>query len=142
MWEYCGMARNKAGLEKGIKLIGELREAYWKEVNVLGEAGGWNQQLEKAGRVADFIELGELMCRDALMREESCGGHFREEYQYTKDDPEVQQGVVNPGDVKRRDDQFAFVAAWEYAGSPDKAPILNKEPLVYEEVKMSTRSYK
>jgi len=142
MWEYCGMARTEAGLKKGIQLIGELREEYRTNVKVLGEAGGWNQGLEKAGRVADFIELGELMCRDALMREESCGGHFREEYQYTAADKEVQDGIVNAGDVKRRDDQFAFVAAWEYAGAPDKAPILNKEPLVYEEVKMSTRSYK
>ncbi len=142
MWEYCGMARTEAGLQKGIQLIGELREEYRTNVKVLGDAGGWNQGLEKAARVADFIELGELMCRDALMREESCGGHFREEYQYTAADPEVQQGIVNAGDVKRRDDQFAFVAAWEYAGAPDKAPILNKEPLVYEEVKMSTRSYK
>jgi succinate dehydrogenase / fumarate reductase, flavoprotein subunit len=142
MWEHCGMARNAAGLEKGIKAIAALREEYWKNVNVLGEANDWNQSLEKAGRVADFIELGELMCRDALMREESCGGHFREEYQYTPEDPETKQGLVNPGDVKRRDDQFAFVAGWEYAGAPDKAPILNKEPLVYEEVKMSTRSYK
>ena len=142
MWEYCGMARTEAGLKKGLQLIGELREEYRTNVKVLGEAGGWNQGLEKAARVADFIELGELMCRDALMREESCGGHFREEYQYTAADPEVQQGIVNAGDVKRRDDQFAFVAAWEYAGAPDKAPILNKEPLVYEEVKMSTRSYK
>jgi len=142
MWEHCGMARNAAGLEKGIKAIAALREEYWKNVNVLGEANGWNQSLEKAGRVADFIELGELMCRDALMREDSCGGHFREEYQYTPEDPETKQGLVNPGDVKRRDDQFAFVAGWEYAGAPDKAPILNKEPLVYEEVKMSTRSYK
>jgi succinate dehydrogenase / fumarate reductase flavoprotein subunit len=141
MWEHCGMARNKAGLEKGIQAIAELRESYWKEVNVLGDSGEWNQQLERAGRIADFFELGGLMCRDALMREESCGGHFREEYQYTKADPEVQQGIVNPGDVKRRDDQFAFVAAWEYAGE-GKAPILNKEPLVYEEVRMSTRSYK
>jgi succinate dehydrogenase / fumarate reductase, flavoprotein subunit len=141
MWDYCGMARNKAGLEKGIQLISALRQSYWKEVNVSGEAGEWNQSLEKAGRVADFIELGELMCRDALMREESCGGHFREEYQYTSADPEVQQGLVNPGDVKRRDDQFAFVAAWEYAGE-GKPPILNKEPLIYEEVHMSTRSYK
>jgi succinate dehydrogenase / fumarate reductase flavoprotein subunit len=142
MWEYCGMARTEAGLKKGIQLIGELREEYRTNVKVLGEAGGWNQGLEKAARVADFIELGELMCRDALMREESCGGHFREEYQYTAADKEVQDGIVNAGDVKRRDDQFAFVAAWEYAGAPDKAPILNKEPLVYEEVKMSTRSYK
>jgi succinate dehydrogenase / fumarate reductase flavoprotein subunit len=142
MWEHCGMARNKAGLEKGIQAIAALREEYWKQVKVSGEEGEWNQSLEQAGRVADFFELGELLCRDALMREESCGGHFREEYQYTATDPETQQGLVNPGDVKRRDDQFAFVAAWEYAGAPDKAPILNKEPLVYEEVKMSTRSYK
>jgi succinate dehydrogenase / fumarate reductase flavoprotein subunit len=142
MWEHCGMARTKAGLEAGIKKIAALREAYWQDVKVLGEASEWNQNLENAGRVADFIELGELMCRDALNREESCGGHFREEYQYTKDDPETKQGLVNPGDVKRRDDAFAYVSAWEYAGAPDKAPILNKEPLVYEEVHMSTRSYK
>ena len=142
MWDYCGMARTETGLQKAIQLIGDLREEFRATVKVLGEPNGLNQSLEKAGRVADFIELGELMCRDALMREESCGGHFREEYQYTPNDPEVQQGVVNTGDVKRRDDQFAFVAAWEYAGAPDKAPILNKEPLIYEEVKMSTRSYK
>lgn len=142
MWDYCGMARTETGLQKAIQLIGDLREEFRTNVKVLGEPNGLNQPLEKAGRVADFIELGELMCRDALMREESCGGHFREEYQYTPNDPEVQQGVVNTGDVKRRDDQFAFVAAWEYAGAPDKAPILNKEPLIYEEVKMSTRSYK
>ncbi len=142
MWDYCGMARHKAGLEKGIQLISELRAEYWKNVKVSGEAGEWNQSLENAGRVGDFIELGELMCRDALHRDESCGGHFREEYQYTKDDPETQQGLVNPGDVKRRDDAFAYVAAWEYSGAPGKAPILNKEPLVYEEVHMSTRSYK
>jgi succinate dehydrogenase / fumarate reductase flavoprotein subunit len=142
MWEYCGMARTKDGLEKGINQIAALREEFWKNVMVSGEENEWNQSLEKAGRVADFIELGELMCRDALHREESCGGHFREEYQYTQADPEVKSGLVNPGDVKRRDDEFAYVAGWEYAGSPDKAPILNKEPLVYEEVKMSTRSYK
>jgi succinate dehydrogenase / fumarate reductase flavoprotein subunit len=141
MWEQCGMARNKAGLEKGIKAIAALREEYWKDVSVLGEAEDWNQSLERAGRVADFIALGELLCRDALHREESCGGHFREEYQYTAADPEVQQGLVNPGDVKRRDDAFAYVAAWEFAGE-GKPPVLNKEPLVYEEVKMSTRSYK
>jgi len=141
MWDYCGMARNQAGLEKGIQLISELRAEYWKNVKVAGEAGEWNQSLENAGRVADFIELGELLCRDALHREESCGGHFREEYQYTKDDPETKQGLVNPGDVKRRDDAFAYVAGWEYAGE-GKPPVLNKEPLVYEEVHMSTRSYK
>ena len=141
MWEHCGMARNKAGLEKGIARIAALREEYATNLHVPGEENGWNQSIEQAGRVADFIELGELMCRDALMREESCGGHFREEYQYTAADPEVQQGLVNPGDVKRRDDEFAFVAAWEFAGA-GQAPVLNREPLVYEEVKMSTRSYK
>lgn len=141
MWEYCGMARNHAGLEKAIQLLGGLREEYRTNLHVSGERGEWNQSLEKAARVGDFIELGELMCRDALMREESCGGHFREEYQYTAADPEVQQGVVNSGDVKRRDDQFAFVAAWEFAGA-GSVPVLNREPLVYEEVKMSTRSYK
>ena len=141
MWEHCGMARTKDGLEKGIARIAALREEYSTNLLVPGEEDGWNQSIEQAGRVADFIELGELMCRDALMREESCGGHFREEYQYTAADPEVQQGLVNPGDVKRRDDEFAFVAAWEYPGV-GKTPILNKEPLVYEEVKMSTRSYK
>jgi succinate dehydrogenase / fumarate reductase flavoprotein subunit len=141
MWEHCGMARNKAGLEKGIARIAALREEYASNLHVPGEENGWNQSIEQAGRVADFIELGELMCRDALMREESCGGHFREEYQYTAADSEVQQGLVNPGDVKRRDDEFAFVAAWEYAGA-GQAPVLNREPLVYEEVKMSTRSYK
>jgi succinate dehydrogenase / fumarate reductase flavoprotein subunit len=141
MWENCGMARNKAGLEKAIKEIAALREEYWKHVMVSGDEDEWNQSLEKAGRVADYLELGVLMCRDALHREESCGGHFREEFQYTQADPEVKQGLVNPGDVKRRDDQFAYVAAWEYDGE-DKPPILNKEPLVYEEVHMSTRSYK
>jgi succinate dehydrogenase / fumarate reductase flavoprotein subunit len=142
MWDHCGMARTKAGLEKGIKEIAALRGEYWKNVKVAGEAGEWNQSLENAGRIADFFELGELMCRDALHREESCGGHFREEYQYTAADKEVKDGLVNPGDVKRRDDAFAYAAAWEYAGSPDKPPILNQEPLVYEEVHMSTRSYK
>jgi succinate dehydrogenase / fumarate reductase flavoprotein subunit len=141
MWDYCGMARNEAGLKRAIDLLGALREEYRTNLLVLGEAGGWNQAVEQAGRIGDFIELGQLMCRDALMREESCGGHFREEYQYTAADPEVQQGLVNPGDVKRRDDQFAFVGAWEHAGD-GKAPVLNREPLVYEEVKMSTRSYK
>ena len=141
LWEYCGMARNQAGLQKAIQLLGQLREEYAKNLNVPGAEAGWNQALEQAARVGDFIELGELMCRDALMREESCGGHFREEYQYTANDPEVRENLVNPGDVKRRDDAFAFVAAWEYAGA-GKVPVLNREPLIYEEVKMSTRSYK
>lgn len=141
MWDYCGMARNRAGLEKAIQLLGDLRQEYRTNVHVMGEANEWNQGLEKAGRVADLIELGQLMCRDALQREESCGGHFREEYQYTKSDPEVQSGLVNPGDVKRNDSEFAYVSAWEFAGD-DKQPVLNREELKYEEVKMSTRSYK
>jgi len=141
MWEHRGMARNRDGLQKGIQLIRALREAYWKNVNVPGSDTDWNQSLERAGRVADYLELAELLCIDALHREESCGGHFREEYQYTPADPEVQRGLVNPGDVKRRDDRFAYVAAWEYTGE-DKPPVLNQEPLIYESVKMSTRSYK
>jgi succinate dehydrogenase / fumarate reductase flavoprotein subunit len=141
MWEHCGMARSRTGLEKGIQLIRALREEFWIDLRVPGDEADWNQSLERAGRVADFMELGELTCVDALHREESCGGHFREEYQYTKEDSEVKQGLVNPGDARRRDEQFAYVAVWEYAGE-GKAPGLNKEPLVYEEVRMSTRSYK
>jgi succinate dehydrogenase / fumarate reductase flavoprotein subunit len=141
MWEHCGMARHRAGLEKGINEIAALREEYWQNVKVGGDENDWNQSLERAGRIADFMELGELMCRDALHREESCGCHFREEYQYTPADPEVKQGLVNPGDVKRRDDQFAYVAGWEYAGER-MSPVLNKEPLVYEAAHLSTRSYK
>jgi succinate dehydrogenase / fumarate reductase flavoprotein subunit len=128
MWEYCGMARDKAGLTKALELIPALKEEFWSNLNVPGSADSLNQALENAGRVADFIELGELMCRDALHREESCGGHFRTEYQ-------------EEGEAKRNDDEFAYVAAWEYAGE-GKAPILNKEPLVYENVHLSTRSYK
>ncbi|MCA0376225.1 MAG: fumarate reductase/succinate dehydrogenase flavoprotein subunit [Gemmatimonadetes bacterium] len=128
MWEYCGMARDKAGLTKALELIPALREEFRSNLNVPGSADSLNQALENAGRVADFIELGELMCRDALHREESCGGHFRTEYQ-------------EEGEAKRNDDEFAYVAAWEYAGE-GKTPILNKEPLVYENVHLSTRSYK
>ncbi len=129
LWEHCGMARTKAGLEQALKLIPALREEYGKNVNVPGAEGELNQSLEKAGRVADFFELAELLCLDALHREESCGGHFREEHQYPD------------GEAKRDDQNFAYVAAWEYAGE-GKRPVLNKEPLGYEEVKMSTRSYK
>ncbi|MCE2902811.1 MAG: fumarate reductase/succinate dehydrogenase flavoprotein subunit [Gemmatimonas sp.] len=128
MWEYCGMARDRAGLTKALELIPALKEEFWSNVNVPGSGDSLNQSLEKAGRVADFIELGELMCRDALDREESCGGHFRTEYQ-------------DDGEAKRNDDAYAYVAAWEYAGEGN-APILNKEPLVYENVHLSTRSYK
>ena len=129
MWEYCGMARDEAGLKKALELIPALREEFWKDVSVPGTGADLNQTLEHAGRVADFLELGELMCRDALHREESCGGHFRTEYQ-TPD-----------GEALRNDEHFAYVAAWEYAGA-GQVPILNKEPLVFENIKLSQRSYK
>jgi succinate dehydrogenase / fumarate reductase flavoprotein subunit len=129
MWEYCGMARNRKGLESALQKIPALREEYWKNVTILGENESLNQSLEKAGRVADFLELGELMCLDALEREESCGGHFREEYQT----PE--------GEALRNDDKFCHVSAWEFAG-PDKKPVLNKEPLAFEHVHLTQRSYK
>jgi len=128
IWEYCGMARSREGLTKALELIPALKAEFWSNVNVPGSGDNLNQALEKAGRVADFIELGDLMCRDALAREESCGGHFRVEYQ-------------DAGEAQRNDDEFAYVAAWEFAGE-GKAPILNKEPLVYENVHLSTRSYK
>ena len=129
MWEYCGMSRNEAGLKLALKKIPELRQEFWRDVNVPGSDVELNQALEKAGRVADFLELAELMCTDALHRTESCGAHFREESQ-TPD-----------GEALRDDVNFAYVGAWEYAGD-DKAPILNKEPLVFENVKLSQRSYK
>jgi succinate dehydrogenase / fumarate reductase, flavoprotein subunit len=129
MWDHCGMSRTREGLQQALKEIPALREEFWANVNVPGSDASLNQALERAGRVADFIELGELMCRDALEREESCGGHFREEYQYPD------------GECKRDDESFAHVAAWEYRGE-DQAPLRNVEPLVYETVKMSVRSYK
>ena len=129
LWEHCGMARNKAGLEKALKLIPALREQFWKDVKITGTSDGFNQELEKAHRVVDFLELGELMVRDALHRNESCGGHFREESQT----PE--------GEAKRDDTKFSYVAAWEYAGAGAK-PKLHKEPLAFEYVKPSQRSYK
>ena len=129
MWDKCGMARSKAGLEAAIKKIPELRAEFWDNLNVPGENGSLNQSLEQAGRVADFLEFGELMCRDALQREESCGGHFREEHQT----PE--------GEAKRDDKNFSFVGAWEYKGE-NQTPELHKENLVYEEVEMTQRSYK
>ena len=128
MWDHCGMARTREGLTTALELIPALRAEFWRNVNVPGSGNSLNQSLEKAGRVADFLELGELMCRDALHREESCGGHFRVEYQ-------------EGGEAKRNDEQFAYVGAWEFAGN-GRTPILNKEPLVYENVHFSTRSYK
>jgi succinate dehydrogenase / fumarate reductase flavoprotein subunit len=129
MWEYCGMARNASGLTHAIGRIQELRDEFWKNVNVLGDNDGMNQALENAGRIADYLELGELMCRDALHREESCGGHFREEYQ------------TEEGEAQRRDDIFSYAAAWEYTG-PGTEPALHKEPLTFEYVKPAQRSYK
>ena len=129
MWEYCGMSRNDAGLRTAKTKIQELRKEFWTNVNVLGGSGELNQELEKAGRVADFLELGELMVDDALNRTESCGGHFREESQT----PE--------GEALRKDDEFAYVAAWEYKGA-NQQEELHKEPLIFENVKLTQRSYK
>jgi len=129
MWNKCGMSRSAEGLKEAIAEIRALREEFYKDVIVPGSANGVNQELEKAGRVADFLELGELMCIDALQREESCGGHFREEYQ------------TEEGEALRRDDEFTFVSAWEYTGDPSESN-LHKEDLVFENVELKTRSYK
>ena len=129
MWDKCGMARDAAGLASALQRIPELRAEFWENVNVPGSGAELNQSLEQAGRVADFLELGELMCRDALHREESCGGHFRTEH-HTDD-----------GEARRDDENFAYVAAWGYAGA-DQPPVLYKEPLAFEHVQLATRSYK
>jgi succinate dehydrogenase / fumarate reductase flavoprotein subunit len=129
MWNNVGMARNTKGLTSAIEEIAALREEFYKEVIVPGTADSFNPELAKAGRVADFLELGELFAKDALHRNESCGGHFREEYQ-TED-----------GEAQRDDENFAYVAAWEYKGKPSDA-VLHKEPLIYENIKLATRSYK
>ncbi len=128
IWDKCGMARTKEGLAQALKRLPELREEFWSNVRVPGSGDTFNQQLEQAGRVADFLEFGELLCRDAYEREESCGGHFRSEHQME-------------GEAKRDDERFSYVAAWEYTGDLAK-PKLNKEWLEYEEVHFSTRSYK
>ncbi|MBQ5611352.1 MAG: fumarate reductase/succinate dehydrogenase flavoprotein subunit [Fibrobacteraceae bacterium] len=129
MWEYVGMGRNKAGLEKALEKIPALREEFWQNVNVLGSEGSFNQNLEHAGRVADFLEFAELLATDALHREESCGGHFREESQ------------TEEGEAKRDDENFCYVGAWEYKGDGVK-PELSKEPLTFDNVHLVTRSYK
>lgn len=129
MWENCGMARSKESLLKAIELIPQIREEFWKNVRVPGTNEGVNAELEKAGRLADFLEFAQLMCYDALHREESCGGHFRIEYQ-TPD-----------GEAERQDDKFSYVAAWEYKGV-DELPVLHKEPLVFENIQLAVRSYK
>ena len=129
MWDKCGMARSKSGLEEAISEIQALRQEFEEDVRVLGAGDNLNQSLEMAGRVADFFELGELMCRDALAREESCGGHFREEHQY------------EDGEARRDDEGFAHVSAWEWKGK-DQPQECHNEELEYECVKMVTRSYK
>ena len=129
LWDRCGMSRNRAGLEQAIGAIHELRDRFWKDVYVGGKGEDLNQALEKAGRVADFLEFAELLCEDALQREESCGGHFREEFQ-TPD-----------GEAKRDDARFSYVAAWEWKGA-GSAPVLHKEPLAFEHVHLAQRSYK
>lgn len=129
MWDNVGMARTKASLELALQRIPEIRQEFWENVNVLGDGNEMNQALEHAGRVADFLEFAQLLAYDALQREESCGGHFREEYQ-TED-----------GEALRNDDQYAYVAAWEYRGV-DSYPTLHQEPLHYEEIRMTQRSYK
>ncbi|MEI8167557.1 MAG: FAD-binding protein, partial [Chloroflexales bacterium] len=129
LWDECGMGRNDAGLRRAIARIPALREEFWKNMRVPGEGGDFNQELEKAGRVADFLELGELLCRDALARTESCGGHFREESQ------------TDDGEAKRDDENFSYAAAWQYSGDLAK-PTLHKEALTFEYVKPSQRSYK
>ncbi len=128
MWDKCGMARNANGLKEAIQEIRKIREEFWRDVRVTGSADEFNPELEKAGRVADFLELGELMCIDALNRNESCGGHFREEYQ------------TEEGEANRDDDNFAYVAAWEYKGDGDYE--LHKEELKFDVIKVSQRSYK
>ena len=129
MWDHCGMARNAEGLKKAKIKIQQLRAEFWQNVNVLGSASELNQELEKAMRVADFMELGELMIDDALHRDESCGGHFREESQT----PE--------GEAQRKDDLFTYAAAWEYKGD-NQPEVLHKEELLFENVKLTQRSYK
>jgi len=128
LWDKCGMARNAAGLQQALDRIPLIREEFWQNLNVLGDGDSYNISLEKAGRIADFLEFGELLCRDALHRNESCGGHFREEYQ-TED-----------GEALRNDEEFRYVAAWEYSGDL-AAPVLHKEPLEFENVHLATRNY-
>ncbi|MCA8978248.1 MAG: FAD-binding protein, partial [Planctomycetes bacterium] len=128
MWDKCGMARNEQGLTEALSEIPALREEFWRDVKVLGSAATLNQSLEKAGRVADFFEFAEVMCRDALLRLESCGGHFREGWQVE-------------GEAEGDDDNFCHAAVWEYTG-PDHEPVRHVEPLEFENVQLAVRSYK
>jgi succinate dehydrogenase / fumarate reductase flavoprotein subunit len=129
VWDKCGMERTEEGLKEALEKIPAIRKAFWEDVRIPGTADGLNMELEKAGRVADFIDFAEVMCHDALDREESCGGHFRAEHQF------------DDGEAKRHDDEFTYVSAWEHAGAGEK-PILHKEMLEFESVELSVRSYK
>ena len=129
MWEYVGMGRNKEGLTRAREEIRKLRAEFWSDVKIPGEINDLNPELQKASRLADFLELGELMAVDALHREESCGGHFREEYQ------------TGEGEALRNDKEFTYVAAWEYKGE-GKDPALHKEPLIFENIEVKQRNYK
>jgi succinate dehydrogenase / fumarate reductase flavoprotein subunit len=140
IWDKCGMERSREGLAEAIERIPAIREEFWADVLVPGSDSGVNMELEKAGRVADFIEFAEVLCYDALEREESCGGHFRAEHQFTGADPEVQSGKTQSGEAKRHDNDFCHVSAWEYHG-PGRRPTQHKEPLVFETLKPSIRSY-
>ena len=129
MWDKCGMSRNEKGLREAIKEIQDLREDFYKNVNVPGSSDEYNEELAKAGRVSDFLELGELFAKDGLERTESCGGHFREESKNSE------------GEAVRDDKNFTYVSAWEYNGEPSKAKLI-KEKLNFEEIEVKTRSYK
>ena len=133
MWEKCGMSRNEKGLKEAMSEIKALREDFWKNINVPGDLNEMNPELEKAGRVADFLELGELFAKDALNRNESCGGHFREE--------SVELDGEQEGEVKRNDKDYAYVSAWEYTGEPANA-VLHKEELEFKDIELKQRSYK
>jgi len=133
MWEYVGMARNKEGLKKAMAEIKQIRTDFWNDVRIPGDKNSLNPELEKAGRVADFLELGELFAKDALHRNESCGGHFREE--------SVELDGMQKGEAKRNDSDYAYVAAWEYKGEPADA-VMHKEELEFKDIELKQRSYK
>ena len=141
IWDKCGMARSPEGLQEALARIPEIRDEFWSNVRVPGSGEQLNQELEKAGRVADFLEFADLLCTDALDREESCGGHFRTDHQFSEDDSEVKDGLTQPGEAKRHDDKFCHVSAWEHTGVGEP-PKLTKEELKFETVDLSIRSYK
>ena len=141
IWDKCGMARSGEGLEYALERIPQIRDEFWENVRIPGSGAHLNQELEKAGRVADFLDFSEVLCHDALERKESCGGHFRLESQFEDDDPEVIDGSTQAGEAKRNDDDFCHVSAWEFTGVGIK-PKLTREPLEFENVKLSIRSYK